>query len=92
MQFSWDPKKASTNWRKHRVTFEEATSVFADPLASIFDDPDHSVSETREIIVGHTSAGRLLLICFKERAESIRLFSARQATAHEREDYEQGIR
>jgi uncharacterized DUF497 family protein len=92
MQFIWDPRKAELNRRKHGVSFEDASAVFADPLARIFDDLDHSSLERREIIVGHNSAGRLLLVCFTERAEVIRLFSARHTTAAERRDYEQASR
>ncbi len=92
MQFRWDARKASRNLRKHAISFEEATTVFADPLARIFDDPGHSTSEPREIIVGHSSDGRLLLVCFTERLEVIRLFSARQGTAPERRDYEEATR
>ncbi|MEM8929594.1 MAG: BrnT family toxin [Acidobacteriota bacterium] len=89
MQFSWDPDKASRNERKHGVAFQEALTVFSDSLARIHDDPDHSKGELREIIVGQSRSGRLLLVCFTERAEGIRLFSARETTRHERRDYEQ---
>jgi len=84
----WDPRKAAANLRKHGVAFEEAVSVFADPLARIHDDPHHSVSERREIIVGHSARNRLLLVSFTERA-SVRLISARRATRHERKEYEE---
>jgi uncharacterized protein len=89
--FEWDTSKAEENLLKHAVTFEEAVSVFANPLAVIFDDELHSEEEPREIIVGHSSQNRLLLICFVERKELVRLISARPATVKERKDYEKGI-
>jgi uncharacterized DUF497 family protein len=90
VRFEWDRAKAAANHRKHRVTFEEAASVFNDSLAYIFDDEDHSLNERREIIIGHSSADRLLVVCFTERAEGVvRLFSARRATRRERGDYEE---
>lgn len=92
MDFEWDLRKSRSNRRKHRVRFEEAVTVYADPLARIFDDPDHSKSELREIIVGHSSAGRLLVVCFTERDDRIRIISARCATARERRDYEQNTK
>ena len=91
MKFEWNGKKAASNLRKHGVAFTEALTVFADPGARIHDDPDHSGGEQREVIVGHSARGRLLLVFFTERVDSIRIFSARQATTHERNDYEEGI-
>ena len=91
-QFTWDPAKAASNLRKHGVSFEEALTVFADPLARIHDDPHHSGPESREIIVGHSTSGRLLLVSFTERAGVIRLISARRATRHEHKDYEEATR
>lgn len=91
VQFEWDAAKAASNLRKHGVAFEDAKSVFFDPLAAIFDDEENSVGESREIIVGHTTGGQLLLVSFTERnVETIRIISARRATRHERRDYEQG--
>jgi uncharacterized DUF497 family protein len=89
LEFEWDEDKAASNRRKHGVTFEEAASVFADPLAVIFDDEMHSLEEQREIIIGHSAKHRLLLVCFTERAGAIRMISARRATNREREDYEE---
>ncbi|HKR63709.1 MAG TPA: BrnT family toxin [Thermoanaerobaculia bacterium] len=90
MQFSWDPAKARANQRKHGVSFEEAATVFiADPLARIHDDPDHSVDELREIIIGVSAAGRLLLISFIEHAETVRIISARVTDPWERRRYEE---
>ena len=91
-RFTWDPKKAASNLRKHGVSFEEALTVFGDPLARIHDDPLHSERESREIIVGHSTRGRLLLVSFAEQAGVIRLISARRATRHERRDYEKATR
>jgi len=88
VEFEWDEEKAAANKKKHRVTFEEAATVFADPLAAIFDDEAHSDEEQREIIVGHSDKNRLLLVSFTERAGAIRIISARQATKRERRDYE----
>jgi uncharacterized DUF497 family protein len=90
MRFQWDPKKAEANLKKHRVSFDEATTVFKDPLARVFDDEEHSAHERREIIVGHSMLDRLVLVCFTEReAETVRIFSARLATKKERKDYEE---
>ena len=91
MIFEWDPRKAASNLSKHGVSFEEAMTVFADPLARIFLDEDHSVDEQREIIIGHSHTNRLLVVCFTAPAESVRIFSARAATATERKDYEENI-
>jgi uncharacterized DUF497 family protein len=89
VDFEWDEDKNASNEQKHDVTFEEATTVFADPLAAIFDDEIHSVDEHREIIVGHSVKERLLLVCFTERGDVIRIISARPATKRERRDYEE---
>ena len=89
LEFEWDEDKASSNLKKHRVTFEEAATVFADPLAAIFDDEVHSEEEQREIIIGHSGENQLLLVCFTERAGAIRIISARRATKRERKDYEE---
>jgi hypothetical protein len=90
--FEWDPKKADENLKRHRVAFDEALTVFADPLARIFDDPDHSTDEPREIIVGHSEKQRLLLVSFTERAPKVRIIGARKATKRERKDYEQSLK
>ncbi len=91
MEFHWDARKAKYNLKRHRVAFEEAVSVFGDTLAAIFDDEAHSLEERRELIVGHSSRSRLLLVCFTEAEnDRIRLFSARVATRKERKDYEEG--
>ncbi len=88
MQFEWDPEKAKQNYKKHRVYFEEATTVFYDPLSATFDDPDHSIGELRLITVGFSSRGRLLVVSHTEREKNIRIISARTATAQERRRHE----
>jgi len=89
MEFEWDETKAAINFKKHGVTFEEAKTVFDNPLALIFDDEKHSVDEHREIIIGHSQKNRLLLVSYTERPNAIRIISARLATRREHEDYEQ---
>ena len=89
LNFEWDEAKAAANQKKHRVTFEEAATVFNDPLAVIFDDEVHSREEQREIMVGHSTKERLLLVYFTERKGVIRIISARRATKKERQDYEE---
>ena len=89
MEFEWDQSKAIANLKKHGISFEEAKTVFDNPLAVIFDDEAHSIDERREIIIGHSQQNRFLLIAFTERSSRIRIISARLATRKEREDYEQ---
>jgi uncharacterized DUF497 family protein len=84
MQFEWDREKAKKNDRKHKVSFDEAVTVFYDPLSATFNDPDHSISEQRFITIGYSSHGRLLVVSHTERGKRIRIISARQVTAHER--------
>lgn len=92
MEFEWDGAKAVSNLAKHGVSFEEALTVFDDPLAAIFDDEEHSTAEPREIIIGHSSQQRLVLVCFVERSGRVRIISARPATRRERNDYEENAR
>jgi uncharacterized protein len=90
--FEWDSEKARTNLRKHNVSFAEAISVFNNPLARIFSDLEHSELEIREIIIGHSSAKRVLLVCFTERELGrIRILSARRATKTEQNDYQEHV-
>ena len=91
LRFEWDPKKAAANLAKHGVSFEEGLTVFSDPLARIFDDEDHSIEEERELIIGHSTKHRLLLVCFTARGASIRILNARRATRRERQDYEENV-
>jgi uncharacterized DUF497 family protein len=88
MQFTWDPAKAEENLLAHGVAFQEATTVFGDPLAGTIQDPDHSVGEERLITIGQSSTGQLLVVCHVEEGDTIRIISARRATSHERKDYE----
>ena len=88
-EFQWNAKKAAENLKNHGVALDEALTVFADPLANIFDDPDHSGEERRELIIGHSAEQRLLVVSFTDRERRTRIISARQATARERRDYEE---
>lgn len=91
MEFQWDPRKDKSNQRNHAVGFREAATVFEDLLSTTFSDPDHSLSEERFLTIGMSSAGRILVIAHTEADESIRIISARQATAGELEFYEESI-
>lgn len=90
MDYEWDPKKAAKNVHKHNVSFEEAASVFNDPLYVDFNDPNHSLDEHRYIIIGVSTSGRLLLVSYTERETTIRLIGARDVTPAERTAYEEG--
>ena len=88
--YEWDPRKAAANRRKHGISFEEALAVFGDSLAVIHSDPDHSSSEIREVIIGHSLRSRLLVVSFTEGSGTVRILSARGATTSERVEYEEG--
>ena len=90
MEFEWDEDKASTNERKHGVTFAEAMTVFGDSLALTGYDPTHSDDEDRYITMGTSAMGRLLIVSHTDRAEKVRIISARVASRRERKDYEDG--
>lgn len=90
MQFEWDPKKAVANERKHGVTFQEATTIFSDPMALTFADPDHSVDEDRDITFGFSRLERLLVVSHTYRGERTRIIGARLTTRQERKIYEEG--
>jgi uncharacterized protein len=94
MRFEWDRQKAALNIKRHdNISFDEASTVFDDPLAYIFDDKEHSQNESRELIIGHSLLGHLLIVSFTERAKDvIRIISARSATNAERKDYEENAR
>ena len=92
MEFEWDSRKASGNPRKHGVTFEEAATVFDDPLASYYEDPDHSIAERRYLAIGTSAKGRLIHIAFADRAGRIRIIQARKLTRNERQQYEEETR
>jgi len=90
--FSWDARKALSNLKKHGVSFEEAATVFSDPEALDWDDPDHSKLELRSKRLGASTAGRILTVAYTARRlkngkETIRIISARQATRKERRAY-----
>jgi uncharacterized protein len=87
--FEWDSGKARSNRRKHRVSFQEAATVFGDPLSITYPDPDHSALEERFLTMGMSTMGRLLLVSHADYGESIRIISARVTTQHEREHYEE---
>lgn len=90
MEFEWDKHKAELNLKKHGVSFHEAATVFGDPLAITFDDPDHSVGELRFITFGLSRFDRLLVVSHTERKDKIRIINARKMTKHERKIYEKG--
>jgi uncharacterized DUF497 family protein len=89
--YEWDTAKAAANVRKHGVSFEEAASVFLDPAAITFLDPDHSQEEDRGITIGRSGRGRILFVAHTEREDRLRIISARRATRQEQEQYEEGI-
>jgi uncharacterized DUF497 family protein len=88
-EFEWDPRKARSNLKKHGVPFPEAVTVFFDPTALIFDDPDHSGDECREIIIGYSRRPRLLVVGFTERAGRVRIITARRASRAEIKRHEE---
>ena len=90
MEFEIDPTKAARNRKKHKVSFEEAASVFGDPMAYTFADPDHSIAEERWLMFGHSRMARVLAITYTHRRGKYRIISARLATRHERKIYEEG--
>lgn len=89
MIFEWDKDKAEQNLKKHGVSFEEATTVFADPLSLTIPDPSHSEDEDRFVTTGLSHRQRQLVVVFTERGENIRIISVRLATARERKKYEE---
>jgi uncharacterized DUF497 family protein len=89
MEFEWDARKAAVNLRKHRVSFNEAATVFGDFLSTTVADPDHSADEHRCITVGWSNQGRLLMVAYAERGDRIRIISARILTRRERRTYEE---
>jgi uncharacterized protein len=88
--FEWNARKAAANLKKHGIAFEDAATVFLDPLATTFPDPDHSLDEQREITIGYTMKGYLAFVSHCERRERIRIISARRATRTECDHYEKG--
>jgi uncharacterized DUF497 family protein len=94
MKIEWDARKSRANYRKHDVRFEEARTAFSDDEAIVFDDPDHSDSEDRFILLGMSSLARVLVVvhCLRDKGDTIRVISARKATKAEREAYARGVR
>jgi uncharacterized DUF497 family protein len=90
MEFEWDPEKAAVNEKKHGVTFLETATIFGDPLAITFVDPDHSVNEQRYLTFGLSRFGRLLIVSHTDREGRIRIISARVMTRQEVKIYEEG--
>jgi len=90
VRFEWNGRKAAANMRKHGVSFQEAASVFFDPLSVTGDDPDHSLEERRFVTFGTSSSGRFLVVAHVAREDRIRVISARLATRAERRLYEEG--
>ena len=90
MEFEWDDKKAAKNLKKHGVSFREAASVFGDPLAITFDDPDHSIGEHRLLTFGSTRTGKMVIVSHTQQKGSMRIISARLMEKHERNIYEEG--
>ena len=90
MEVTWDPRKAAANLKKHNVSFEEASTVLADPLAITGADPDHSVGEVRLITFGLSNRRRLLTVSHTDEDDMIRIISTRPATRPERRLYEEG--
>ncbi len=88
-RFTWDPAKAAANIRKHRVSFSEAMTAFADPLSISIPDPDHSVGEARWLLIGRSERQHLVVVVHIERGDLIRLISARLASRSERKTYEE---
>jgi hypothetical protein len=89
--YEWDAKKAKGNRRKHRISFEDAATVFLDPLALTFPDPDHSIEEEREITIGRSSRQQVVFVSHCRRGDRVRIISARKTTRGERKQYEEGI-
>ena len=90
MNFEWNPDKANSNFKKHGVSFSEASTVFKDPLSVTFPDPDHSFGEERYVIIGLSSTDRILIVPHTDRAGQVRIISAREATRNEQRFYEDG--
>jgi uncharacterized DUF497 family protein len=90
VKLDWDIKKAAASLRKHGVSFQEAGTVFGDPMALTFDDPDHSVGERRLLTFGVTRTSKLLIVCHAEEAGVTRIISAREMNKRERRIYEEG--
>ena len=93
MKIEWDEKKSKINFKKHGVSFEEAQTVFFDPLAKVASDPDHSQSEERFLAIGYSSFHRLLIVvhCIRCEGEVLRIISARKLTKSEQKQFQEEI-
>ena len=91
LSFEWDEEKAKAHLKKHRVSFDEATTVLIDSFSITIPDPDHSVDEQRYIDIGSSDNGRVLVVVYTERGSNIRIISCRKATLSERKRYEESI-
>lgn len=89
LRFEWDENKAQSNLAKHGVSFEEASTVFGDPLSLTIPDPAHSQAENRSIVLGQSHQRKLLVVVHTERGDNIRIISARLASRRERKNYEE---
>jgi uncharacterized DUF497 family protein len=90
VRFEWDPRKAEANLRKHGVSFDEAATVFGDPLAATVSDPDHSADEARSVTIGQSASQLLIVVVHADRGDVIRIISARRPTSGEQKKYAQG--
>ena len=90
LTFEWDPQKARSNFAKHSVGFEEASTIFADPPSFTISDPEHSRAEERYVMMGTAFTGKLLVVVHTDRSDNIRIISARRASRRERKSYEKG--
>jgi len=90
LNFEWNEEKATANLKKHKISFDEATTVFSDPFSITIPDPDHSVEEERYIDIGTSDKGRVLVVVYTERGANIRIISCRKAAPAERRCYEEG--
>lgn len=90
MKFEWDTNKAISNLRKHKISFDEASTALSDPMAATGADPDHSIGELRYITFGISERGRLLVVAHTEQSDTVRIISARLASKRERKIYEEG--
>ena len=89
LQFDWNPDKARKNLNKHGISFNEAATVFGDPLSITFPDPDHSIGEHRYLTVGLSNQGKFLIVSHTDRDDAVQVISARKTTRHERRFYEE---
>jgi uncharacterized protein len=90
VRFEWDSLRAEANLRSHGVSFEEASTVFGDPLAATVPDPDHSLSEARFVTIGQSASQLLIVVVHTDRRDVIRIISARRPTSGEKKQYAQG--